>query len=251
MMEKAGLLRLIQTQQEAGRKRAEIRSSFISASPHLSGGAVTRMAASDLELLFSLYDATFFHSYFTGPFAGLITFSLSTRMSKSAGKIIYPRNLKDLPPEQEKYELRLGITLFFDYYRLSRDKKVNGIHTRNALEAFLLVFEHELCHLIELHLFRQSNCKRQRFKTLAYNLFGHTESYHQLPPSREIAAEQFKLHIGDRVAFTVENHNLEGIIHGINKRATVMVPDCNGAYRDAQGRRYAKWYVPLPSLKKK
>ncbi|HOL17572.1 MAG TPA: hypothetical protein PLY40_04720 [Bacillota bacterium] len=250
-MDKAGLLDLIQTKREAERKREAVRSSFIAASPRVNGGAITGMAVSDLQLLFSLYDAIFFNSYFTGSFAGSITFSLSTRMSRSAGKIIYPRNLKGLPPDQEKYELRLGLTLFFDYYRLSREKKVNGIYTRDALEAFLLVFEHELCHLIELHLFRQSNCQKQRFKSLAYNLFGHTESYHQLPTSREIAAEQFNLNIGDRVAFTVENHNLEGIINNINKRATVMVPDHNGDYRDARGRRYTKWYVPLPSLKKK
>ncbi len=236
---------------EAARKREAVRRAFISASKNVDSGVITRMADTDLRILFEIYDAEFLERYFEKNFAASITFSLSARMSKSAGKTIYPKNLKSLKPDQEKYELRMGINLFFKYDQLSRDKKVNGLHTRDSLEAFQLVFEHELCHLIELHLFRESNCMRERYKSIAFNLFGHTESYHQLPTSREIAEEKFDLRIGDRVVFVCEMGKLEGVIQRINKRATVMVPDKKGDYRDQQGHRYTKWYVPLPLLKKK
>jgi predicted SprT family Zn-dependent metalloprotease len=237
--------------QEAARKREEVRRALIAQSKNIDSGVINRMADSDLRLLFELYDAVFLERYFAMNFAGSITFSLSARMSKSAGKTIYPKNLKSLKPDQEKYELRMGIVLFFKYDQLSRDKKVNGLRTGDSLEAFQLVFEHELCHLIELHFYRESNCKRERFKTIARNLFGHTESYHQLPTSGEIAEEKYNLRVGDRVVFTCETGKVEGVIQRINKRATVMVPDKKGDYRDQQGQRYAKWYVPLPLLKKK
>lgn len=236
---------------EAARKREEVRRVLISASKSVDSGVISRMAESDLRLLFGFYDAVFLDRYFEKNFTGSIVFSLSARMSKSAGKTIYPKNLKSLKPDQEKYELRMGIVLFFKYDQLSRDKKVNGLHTRDSLEAFQLVFEHELCHLIELHIYRESNCKKERFKGMAQDLFGHTESYHQLPTSSEIAEEKYDLKIGDRVVFTSETGKLEGVIQRINKRATVMVPDKKGVYRNQQGQRYTKWYVPLPILRKK
>lgn len=237
--------------QEAARKREEVRRTFISASKNVDSGVISRMAESDLRLLFALYDDVFLDRYFEKNFTGTLVFSLSARMSKSAGKTIYPKNLKSLKPEQEKFELRMGIALFFKYDQLSRDKKVNGLYTRDSLEAFQLVFEHELCHLIELQIYKESNCKKERFRSIAYNLFGHTESYHQLPTSREIAEEKYDLKVGDRVAFTCETGKFEGIIQRINKRATVMVHDKKGDYRDQQGHRYTKWYVPLQILRKK
>ncbi len=230
--------------------RDRIRHDFLARSKHVTGGQITCMANSDLRLLYELYDTVFLANYFKATFTGVLTFSLSTRMSKSAGKIISPRNLRDLQPGQEHYEVRMGIRLFFQYYESNREKTVNGIRTRDALEAFQIVFEHELCHLIELHLYRQSSCKQNRFKTIARNLFGHTESYHRLPTSAEIAGDRYGLAAGDRVCFNHEGETMQGVIHRINQRATVMVPDKEGQYRDRQGHRYTKWYVPLAALKK-
>jgi hypothetical protein len=230
--------------------REEVRRAFMAKSERVKCGQITCMADSDLRLLYEIYDYVFLEDYFKTTFTGVLTFSLSTRMSKSAGKIISPRNLRALPPGQEHYEVRMGIKLFFQYYGLSREKTVNGIRTKDALEAFQIVFEHELCHLIELHLYRQSSCHQNRFKTIARNLFGHTESYHRLPTAAEIAGDRYDLAPGDQVSFNHEGEILQGVIQRINQRATVMVRDKKGQYRDRQGHRYTKWYVPLPMLKK-
>ena len=216
---------------------------MLEASANISGGMITRLSNRDLVLLFELYDSVFLEGFFKENFRGKLTFSLSRRMSKSAGKVISPGNLAHLRPEQECYELRLSIDFFFNYAALEREKVVNGIASRDALEALQLVFEHELCHLLELHLFKRSSCRGNRFKQIAANLFGHTESYHHLPTVREIAGEKYGLSVGDTVRFMLEGRLLEGVISRITKRATVMVRDKKGDYRDQQGHRYSKWYV--------
>lgn len=249
-MDKEKLAALKYSPQQIGAMRRRVRSAFLSRSEHVTCGKITCMSDSDLRLLHELYDSVFLADYFKTRFTGVLTFSLSTRMSKSAGKTISPKNLVAMPPGGENYEVRMGIKLFFQYYGINRDKTVNGIRTRDALEAFQIVFEHELCHLIELHLYRRSSCKQNRFREIARNLFGHTDSYHRLPTAAEIAGARYDLDAGDRVSFSHEGKTLWGIVHRINQRATVMVPDREGHYRDRQGHRYSKWYVPLSLLQK-
>jgi len=249
-MQTKELVKIQYTPREISKKRADIRQVLISRSPYLSGGEISRIANSDMEMLFQLYDNVFLKGYFQKYFPGKLRFALSTRMTRNAGKTNYLRNLAALRPEQEEYEIRIGIDFFFNYNKLRRNKTVNGINTKDALEALQLVFEHELVHLIELHCCRESSCRKERFKTIAKQLFGHTDSYHQLPTEKEIAGVKFGFRVGNQVCFTHGGREYRGIIYRINKRATVMVPDGEGAYQDQQGQRYSKWYVSLTALKK-
>jgi hypothetical protein len=105
-----------------------------------------------------------------------------------------------------------------------------SVKTNTGLEAFQLVFEHELCHVIEFVFFNTSNCSKKRFKVLSNNIFGHTESYHKLPTNRQIAQQKYGFKIGDKVTFIFKGKTIQGIIFNINKRATVMVEDSNGHY---------------------
>ena len=235
---------------EITQKRTEIRKTLISRSPYITGGAIDRIANSDLELLFNLYDAVFLGGYFKKFFTGKISFSLSTRMTRSAGKTNYPRNLAALPAEQRAYEIRMGISFFFNYNQLHREKKVNGINTKDALEALQLVFEHEIIHLIELHCCGESSCHKKRFKGLAKHIFGHTDSYHHLPTEREIACTKYGFNTGDQVCFRHGGIEYQGFINSVNRRATVMVPDDAGPFHDQRGKRYSKWYIPIPDLEK-
>lgn len=231
-------------------RRELVRRDLLRGSPHLDCGHLRRLRPPDLELLFDLYDRHFLAGYFRRHFKGQILFSLSTRMTSSAGKTVYPRDLKTLSPQEERYELRISALLLSGYERLDREKSVNGINTGDSLQALQLILEHELCHLIELHCFGESSCRGERFRTLAFNLFGHTESVHRLPLAAEIAAAEYALAVGDRVSFTVEGRRIRGIISRITGRATVMVPDEQGCYRDGAGRRYCKYYAPLHRLRK-
>lgn len=250
-MQKYELSKLRYPVQQINDRREKVRRELLEKSPHLSGAAVTRICSKDLEVLFDLYDLLFFRGYFHRQFRGQLLFSLSNRMNRNAGATIYPPNLQNLTPEEERYELRIAVFLLFSYEKLQREKVVNGIKTRDSLQALQLIFEHELCHIIELHCFKESSCRRERFQNMALNIFGHTGSCHQLPLMPEIAAAEYGLSVGDEVSFQVDGRSFNGVIFRITRRATVMVPDARGAFQDRIGKRYHKFYVPLPLLKKR
>lgn len=236
------------TYPEIIRRRKEVANGLISKSANIKGPVIESLGSSDLKSLFSLYDQIFFDHWFMHNYKGKLTFSLSTRLSKTAGKTICPRNISQLKAENVCLEIRLGTDFFFDFYEIDGMKNVAGINTDQALEALQLVFEHELCHVIEFIYFYSSNCGQKRFKTLAHNLFGHTASTHQLPTNRQIAEHRYGFKPGDLVTFSFEQQQYKGMLYKINKRATVMVKDKKGAYTDKQGNRYTKYYVPIDLL---
>ncbi|AKL95975.1 hypothetical protein CACET_c25300 [Clostridium aceticum] len=229
-------------------KRTTVYELFIKKSPNINSGRIKEIANTDLELLFNLYDSIFLEGELEKTFQGAFIFSLSKRMTKSAGRILYFRNVHKMKQEEEKIEIRIGVDFFLQYDLLEGNKKVCGINTRNSLEALQLVFEHEICHAIEYIYFKKSSCKGQQFKVIANNLFGHTESYHQLATYKEIASKKLGLNVGDKASFMLQGKKVKGIIYGINKRATVMVKDKAGGFIDKKGHRYAKYYVPLTLL---
>jgi hypothetical protein len=229
-------------------KREEISKLLMQQSPNIRSGVINTISTADLELMFWLYDQTFFENWFKKSFKGKIKFSLSRRMTKSAGLTLCPKNIDKVKPEDLVIEIRIGVDFFFHYGLVEGSKMVCGVKTSNSLEALQLVFEHELCHVIEFIHFKESNCSGNRFKTIANNLFGHTESYHKLPTHRQIAKQKLGLNIGDTVSFTFDGKRLTGVLYNINKRATVMVRSDNGPLVDNKGNRYSKYYVPLMRL---
>ena len=230
-------------------KRAEISKLLKLKSANITKGIISAMSIADLNLLFNLYDQVFFENWFKESFKGRIKFSLSKRMTKSAGITLCPKNIDKVKPEELVIEIRIGVDFFFHYDLVKGSKMVCGVKTNNSLEALQLVFEHELCHVLEFIHFKESNCGKDRFKTIANNMFGHTESYHKLPTYMQIANQSLGLNIGDVVSFTFEGERLSGIIYNINKRATVMVKNNNGSLVDGKGNRFIKYYVPLILLK--
>ena len=59
---------------------------------------------------------------------------------------------------------------------------------------------------------------------------------------------KFNLTVGDNVTFEHDGETHHGFISRITKRATVMANDPKGDYKDPQGNRYSKYYIPLPLL---
>ncbi|MGV8979788.1 hypothetical protein [Clostridium sp.] len=236
------------SEDEIIRKRNSIRNKFIIKSPNVNTGKIQCISKVDLEILFRLYDEEFFRNYFSENLKENLTFSLSTRMTNAAGKTMYTRKSKPSKAVEEAYEIRIGIKFFFQYDVLDRDKVVSGINTVDSLEALQIVFEHELCHLIEFHIYCESRCKKLRFKIMVNNIFAHTEVHHQLPGPKEIISKKYGLTIGQKVSFACGNKKYIGFLYRINKRATVMVNDDNGTYRDGNGNKYSKWYVQFEQL---
>jgi hypothetical protein len=103
-------------------------------------------------------------------------------------------------------------------------------------------------HLLELLVFNSSSCSVSRFHSLASSLFGHREYTHRLITPHERALKRFGIRRGDRVSFQAQGARLFGIVNRITKRATVLVEDERGA-RYTDGKRYARFYVPLPMLR--
>jgi hypothetical protein len=229
-------------------KRAEVSRLLTQSSPNIQNGDIKVISSADLKLLFDFYDKVFLRKRFKNKFKGKLRFSLSRRMTRSAGKTLFPANLSGIKPENLIIEIRMGVDFFFSHNLIEGSKNACGIQTKTALEALQVIFEHELCHAIEYICFGQTNCSGDRFKTIAGNLFGHTESHHSLPTNTQIAHQKLGLKIGDNVGFTFEGKRLKGILYKINKRAVVMVPDKNGQFADSSGNKYAKYYVPLPML---
>jgi hypothetical protein len=230
-------------------RREEISRLLREQSPNIKNEVVSSISAADLQLLFRLYDGIFFDNRFNECFKGRIKFSLSRRMTKSAGLTLCPRNIGRVRPEELVIEIRIGVDFFFHYGMVEGSGTVCGVKTSSSLEALQLVYEHELCHAIEFIHFGESSCRGKRFKAIAGNLFGHTESSHELPTHRQIAKQKLGLNIGDTVSFTFEGKRLTGVLYNINKRATVMVRNNRGPLVDDRGNRYSRYYVPLALLK--
>lgn len=230
--------------------RKNIADRLLKESCNIKDTHIKKISSSDLEILFKYYDEIFFENSFKNNFKGKIRFSLSNRMTRSAGITKWAKNVVSLKQEDINIEICMGVNFFFKYDCLEGSKTVCGIETHNSLEALQIVFEHELCHAMEIINYRNTSCKAKRFKEFAFKVFGHTSSYHQIPTNREIVKEKLGINIGDEVRFLFENNKVNGFISNINKRATVMVKNKKGNFIDKKGNRYLKYYVPVEALEK-
>ena len=198
---------------------------------------VREISEETLEAMLRLYDEVFLNGYL-GHAMRCLCVTLSARLISAAGKFLCTRGAF----RQIKHaEIRMSSDFLT---RLDEGPfHLNGLSVATPQEAFLVVFEHELCHALETALYGQTG-HSSRFLSLANGLFGHTATRHSLPTRRQEAAKDGLL-IGSRVRFSFRGDILTGIVTYIGKQATVMVPDVHGEYRDRRGQRYTKYRVPL------
>ena len=213
----------------------------------ISEGTIRAFCDADLERLFSLYDRIFFHSFLYTEGPRDIHFHYNRRLTSSAGLTKATHLSHQSNPLAWHYDISLSKPLLQSFQSPASGITVNGIVPATQLEAMQLVLEHELCHVIEFITYGNSNCRRQRFRTIAMQLFGHTDVVHTL---RGIQKPQTTFSAGDTVCFVWKDTSHCGVIARITKRATVMVPDHRGEYTDRTGRQYRKYYVPLVNLHK-
>ena len=223
------------------RRRAAILASLLALDEGFCRIPVISLRTATLEEMLRLYDGRFFSGFLRASFETLRV-TLSSRLISAAGKFVYARSSSK---RLENAEIRMSSDFLF---RLNGGPfLLNGLSVATPQEAFLVVFEHELCHALETALYGSTG-HSARFLTLACGLFGHTDVHHALPTRRAEAAEA-GLTVGSRVCFSYEGQALAGILSYVGKTATVMVPSPRGLYRDRSGQRYAKYRVPLPLLR--
>ncbi|MDA1049565.1 MAG: SprT-like family protein [Planctomycetota bacterium] len=220
-------------------------------SKYLEAGNFKSIHPADLERLFDLYDERFFAGGCRQALGSApLRFRLSKRMTQSAGKATRlqhrDRRTKEVTTE---YEIAVSTTLLFQtFHDVDRPIVMSGIECRDRLESLQRIFEHELVHLIEFMLWKNSSCSAPRFQSIANRFFSHTEHTHQLITPRERALTKFGVKAGSRVSFRVDGQHYVGVVNRITKRATVLVEDSRGI-RYTDGKRYAKFYVPVGLLK--
>lgn len=228
----------------------EIYETLIASSPRMPEGNFDAIHSDDLETLFELYDELFFDGRLEPAVRTDRTplfFRVSKRMTRVGGTTTKYRHGRTSGPKNS-YEIAISSTLLFStFYDVERAVTVTGIECRDRLECLQRIFEHELIHLSEMVIWDDSSCSQQRFQSLAFQLFGHTEATHQLITPDERAVMKYGVRPGDRVRFQMEGTHYEGFVNRITKRATVLVEHSGGSlYSD--GKRYSKYYIPLAAL---
>jgi hypothetical protein len=239
-------------------KVSRIYRGLLDRSQHLRAGNFEAIHVNDLRLLFDSYDLEFFEGLLGQMLkedcGGRITFRLSNRMTRAAGKTIR-RLVKQRVGwrvlQTAEYEIAISTVLLFQTFdNIERPVTVTGLAVLDRLEALQRIFEHELLHLAEFLAEGTSSCAQDQFQTLSRAIFGHASVVHDLVTPREIAATTHAIRQGDLVAFDHEGTTRVGRINRITKRATVLVEDPAGRLF-SDGRRYATFYVPVAMLRKK
>jgi hypothetical protein len=226
---------------------AQIHAHLLDQSCYIDQPNFSRIDPTDLELLFTEYDKAFFSGQITKTLGSTpLTFGLSRRMTSSGGKTAC---LTDRTNGQRRYEISVSTTILFGCFGEDDHRPItaSGILCRNRLEALQRAMEHEMVHLVEMLLWDKSSCSQARFHGITRRLFGHTENKHRLITPRERAMVKFGITPGTAVRFTLDGVQHEGVVNRITRRATVLVPDGRGA-QYADGKRYAKFYVPVSLL---
>lgn len=219
--------------------RAQILTRLLAADEGFSQIPVESISTATLDLMLCLYDSLFLNSTLKRL---NIRVTLSSRLTSAAGKFIYVRGSFGRISQPE---IRMSSDFLF---RLNQGPfELNGLSVSTPQEAFLLVFEHELCHALEACLYGKTS-HSDHFMAFAHGLFGHQATRHKLPTRRQEAADHGLL-VGAHVSFVYAGTEKTGIITYIGKTATVMVLSPNGLYRDQRGRRYEKYRVELKNLK--
>lgn len=221
-------------------RRAAILATLCQMDEGFACVPVKEVQMQTLRMLLHLYDSLFLDRFLQNRYAE-ISVTLSSRLISAAGKLIYAR-----APQKRLQKIEIRMSSDFLFRLRNGPFQLNGLTVATAQEAFLLVFEHELCHAVELALFGSTGHSR-RFLMLANGLFGHTSVFHAMP-TRQQEAAQDGIIVGRTARFSFQGRILTGRITYVGKSVTVMVPDTHGVYRGANGRRYTKYRVSLDQL---
>lgn len=231
-------------------KRALIKKNMFERSANIKEEDFKKISEKDLYILYELYDEIFLNNWFKENFKGKVIFKLSKQLTRAAGNTRTKKNIAKIEPKDIEFEVKMSLNHLINFNKIDRIKFVGGIEAESVMDSLMLVFEHELCHVIEFLVCFKSSCKKKPFKDLIFNLFGQSESTHNLISTNEVNLNKYGLKPGDSVKFLYKGKYINGFIQRINKRATVMCPDKRGNYIDKSGKHYKKYYASLEILMK-
>ncbi len=222
-----------------------VGEELLAGSRHLRGRDFERIHADDLAELLAIYDRRFLGGAIRRLLGGeSLSFRLSRRMSSAGGSTSWQR----APAGGMSYQITVSTAILFEGFGPDdREATASGLPCPHRLDALQRIMEHEITHLLEALCSGKSSCRARPFQDFASGVFGHRTHTHNLITRKERAAlEGFAP--GARVSFDFAGAKLAGRVNRITKRATVLVEDATGQ-RYSDGRRYAKYYVPITALK--
>jgi hypothetical protein len=231
----------------------QVHDHVMASSDHLNNeGNFTRIGTYDLIRMFDYYDSVLLGGRVRDTVnaqGSTLKFDLSRRLTRSGGHTKRTRPITARPFDPAKYEIAVSVPVLFSTFQdVDRPIKACGRLCFNRFEALQRIMEHEILHLAEMLAWDVSNCTARRYKSIAINTFGHTESHHQLITPAERASINFGVKPGAKVCFIYEGRRIVGVVNSIRSRATVLVPSPGGTlYSD--GYRYEKYYVSVEQLK--
>jgi hypothetical protein len=232
---------------------ADIRMALLQSSPSIRRGDFERIGVEDIASLVKMYDREFFGGWLDQAIRQRshlpLSFRLSSTMTSAGGKTLRYRQRARGGGVCTRYEIAIASRmLFMTFSDVRRSVAVCGLECADRLDALLRVLEHELIHLAELLAWDESSCSTYRFRKLARDIFGHTDTKHLLVTSREHAAVAHGIRVGDMAEFDFRGRRLAGKVNRVHRRATILIEDPKGVpYTD--GKKYHKFYVPLDELR--
>ncbi len=239
----------ISARERAG-KSDRILRDCLESSRSLKSANFTAIDELDLKNLFCLVDETFFAGAVNDQLREQllpIRFRLSRRMTSSGG--ITSSRISGRQSGIKEFEIAISSTLLFESFRDDQAILVTGLPCANRFQALQRIMEHEMVHLIEMLLWKDSSCSARRFQSIAKRFFGHNQSTHQLITPADNARRRHNIAPGDWVSFTFEERQRFGYVNRITRRATILVPSEKGT-RYTDGKVYEKFYVPFQLLQK-
>lgn len=229
-------------------RRAEVRHRLSERIPRYATGHFTTIAPADLEVLFDLYDTTFFQGGLRRIVGENVNFRLSRSHSRTHGRC----EMREIHGIVRCTLVINATTLWNNFHEGDREVVASGVLCRDRLDGLQVIFEHEITHLVEFLVFGKSNCRAPRFAKLVRDFFAQEA----IDPRSDFIVPEERVYVdhgikaGDKVHFVHEGREFRGIVQRVVRRATVMVESEDGRYVNSEGKRFTKWYIPPSELSK-
>jgi hypothetical protein len=153
-----------------------------------------------VEKTFKILDKIYFNNTITNFMNNTkskLKFSISSRLKKTAGYCKWKKIIDNNGNfNYGDFEIQISKPIIDNLFSNKKTKslKINGIHCFNKLECYINLFQHEITHLL-IAIICEDYGKgmgghTKMFKSIAYNLFGHTEYKHLLLEGDSIKMEE-------------------------------------------------------------
>ena len=169
----------------------------------------------DLRYLFDLYDSRYFSGHLSKHFD--VKFSFSVKISRAPGILRYGNGRSEIM-------FLFSTPMIFEAYdEKASNYTIRGVTYKDPSEVVMSILEHEIAHIVEYVMHGATNCTKEKYRKIAFDLFGHIDSEEVIKADlrKKQLSQSFK--IGDEVIFPYFTKTFRGTITNIRTKVTVEV----------------------------